>query len=378
MTRPNRRTPDWLAPANPQQFDAAVTLPDDRCGARCCYVRKPMAGLLETNRRIAQGYELSPWEQGYPTGLDPSSLFDLAKPYGSTAQLHDALDLGCGTGALLAAAAAQMDGRMVGVDISARSCMKAREALAPYGDRAEIIACDLLELTKERLGSFDVIYCTGVLYVVPALVREHLLELIAACLKPGGIALISYYAGSRSAIAAQLGRSLRLLTAESQDPLSHARAAREMADQLRSAIQRQGHFSLSLRAAFRHVDVMSDNALFAELLNGYFDSMSTGELNRVLQARGVEFATYLDWSGFRPCYSATDRALLADRLDLAGGSYYYAVFVKRPGDSAPSPEAQPPRPGPDEFPLLNYTPRRSLRRKARRIARHLFWRVFKV
>jgi SAM-dependent methyltransferase len=336
-----------------------------------------MPALEEANRRVAQGYDFWPWEQSYPTGLDPSFLFELAKPYGATAQLHDILDLGCGTGALLAAAATQTDGRLVGADISASSCTKAREAVAPYGDRAEIIAGDLLDLKKEQLGSFDVIYCTGVICIVPPTVREHLLDLIGACLKPGGIALISYYAGSRAAVWAQLGRSLRASTAEVEDPPAQVLAARKILDQLRSATQRPGHYTRSLQTVFRHVDKMSDDYLFGELLNAHFDSISTGELNRSLQGRGVEFATYFGWSGFHPYYSAKDRALLADRLDLAGGKFYYALFVKRQGDPAP-PVGQRAKPNYDEIPMRNWTPPRSLRSNARRFARYLVWLMFKV
>jgi len=325
-----------------------------------------MSDTREINRRMAESYDRRPWEQDYPDGLEPSTLQSLARPYGADRDFQDVLDLGCGTGELLARAGSEAAGRLVGTEISAISCALAGEKLSRFGKRAEIVTADILDLDADRLGQFDLIYCTGVIFVVPPDVRQRIAELIGQSLRPGGAALISYYAGPAPAVRAHLGKSLRSVAAD-------ARQGREAVDRLRPSLDRPSHFTLALRGAFGHFDRLDDDIFFAEMLNGDFQSISTAELNNSLRSAGVGFATYLGFSGFKPTYDADDRALMADRFDLTDGAFRYALFVK-----PASPMASSEAPGRAARPTAAEHFKRSLTQRMRRGLRHLFWFVFRV
>jgi SAM-dependent methyltransferase len=325
-----------------------------------------MSDPREINRRMAEGYDRRPWEQDYPDGIEPSALQSLARPYGADRDFEDVLDLGCGTGELLVRAGSEAAGRLVGTEISSSSCALAREKLSRFGKRAEIVNADILDLEGDRLGQFDLIYCTGVIFVVPPDVRQRIAGLIGQCLRPGGAALISYYAGLAPAVRAHLGKSLRSVAADARD-------GREAVDLLRPSLGRQSHFTLALRGAFGHFDRLDDDFFFAEMLNGEFQSISTAELNNSLRPAGVGFATYLGFWGFKPTYRADDRALMADRFDLTDGAFRYALFVK-----PSSPMAVSEAPGPAARPVVADPLKGSPTQKLRRGLRHLFWLVFRV
>lgn len=327
----------------------------------------------DINHRIAATYDARPWSQDFPQMAAAPLVQLLARSYGGSGQAGDILDLGCGTGGLLSQAGQNSTGRLVGTDISAASCERAKSALDQFGDRVTVHHADILDLHPDLLGKFDLIYCTGVLHVVPPDVRERALQLIGQCLKPGGAALLSYYTGLRSAVRAHLARTLRGASDPAADTAHQMRVARETLELLRPALHRQSHFTLTLRAAFAHLDSSDDDFFLAENLNGGFEAISTAEINRSLQAAGIGFATYLGYSGFKPSYTPGDRAIMADRFDLTSGGYQYALFVK------PAAGWTPPRrelPAEDSVPTVAGADRARLR--PRQMLRHLFWRIFHV
>lgn len=330
-------------------------------------------GTRDINEGIAASYDSRPWTQTYPDATAAVVVQLLAKPYGGSGAMGDVLDLGCGTGALLLQAGEKFTGRLVGTDISAASCERARDALRPYGERAEIHHADILDLSPERLGKFDLIYCTGVMHVVPPAVREHIVELIGQCLKPGGAALLSYYTGLRAAVRAHMAKTVRAAATGGSDTAEQTRKGRDAVDQLRPALGRQSHFTLPIRAAFGHFDGSDDEFFFAENLNGGFEPISTAELHRALSPAGIHFATYLNYSGFKPAYDGDARAVMADRFDLTAGAYQYALFVKPAAEwTAPQREV----PAADAYPAIAGATRPKMR--PRRLLRRLFWLIFRV
>lgn len=336
-----------------------------------------MRTVSEINHRIADAYDFSTWDYDAPPGVEPSRLQAFAEPFGGRRELRDVLDLGCGTGRLLRDLGVQCSGRIVGTDISGTSCAKAREEVAAFGSRAEIIQADLMDLEPGRLGDFDLIYCLGTIFIVPPPARDHLAKLISGCLRPGGIAVISYYTGLGAAVRAHIARTLRAATIELQNPQARANCARKMFDELRAAANIPSHYSLAMRAAAFHIDHASDDGFFAELLNEASESISTAELNESFTQYGVEFAGYLDHLGFEPWFSSRDRALLADKVDLVSSGFRFAVFVKPDGErpSAPAGKAAVPGPGELPFEMIRALP---LRAKIRRLARSIFWRIFRI
>ena len=149
--------------------------------------------------RIADGYNRVPYKpKGKGSaGLDPYLLFGIGGTYGAFPLRRDidVLDLGCGSGGQLLRVGGQTTGRLVGIDISRVACNDAKRQCAAFGNRCAIHCSDLFDLDPASLGQFDLIYLLGVYLVVPPAVQRRLIDVLSACLKPGGIAVISYYAG---------------------------------------------------------------------------------------------------------------------------------------------------------------------------------------
>src|SRR5204863_144465 len=137
-----------------------------------------------------------PYETPADPRLKPRAVLGFGAVFGCPGALDDVLDLGCGTGVQLAQAGPEMTGRLVGADLSRENCRHTEEKLEAFGDRVWIHCGDILDLNPEELGQFDLIYAVGLIYAVPPAVRAQALALIGACLKPGGVALISHYAGA--------------------------------------------------------------------------------------------------------------------------------------------------------------------------------------
>jgi len=120
------------------------------------------------------------------------------------------LEIGCGDGInVLAFAAVAPQARAVGFDLSLDAIERGRALLARTGlENAELHVGDILSYPRSG-EQFDYITCHGVFSWVPAFVRPALLELIAARLKPGGIAYLSYDCLPAAAAKATINGFLR-------------------------------------------------------------------------------------------------------------------------------------------------------------------------
>lgn len=93
------------------------------------------------------------------------------------------LDAGCGTGRLTADLLETLPGgRVVGVDLSENMLRSAREHLAQFQERANLLVCDLLHLPFER--AFDGIVSTAAFHWV--LDHDRLFLSLRRTLLPGG------------------------------------------------------------------------------------------------------------------------------------------------------------------------------------------------
>jgi SAM-dependent methyltransferase len=290
--------------------------------------------LRALNASIARNYDAIVYDpQPHPL-LTLGRVCGQAALFGEVRRPVDVLDIGCGTGAQLLQVGPDAGGRLVGVDISPEACNRARTKLAEFGDRVSIECADLLELSPERLGTFDVISNIGVIIVVPEPVRRRILELIGRCLRPGGVALVSYYAGTVPALRAKVHRTLRAATGGM--PASEAvPAARNWLKWLAGQLA-EAPGADHMRAAIAQSQKLSDVMLFHEALNNESEAIQTSWMERELAAHGLSFATYLPSAGLEAHSKSLDRALAADALDFAQGSYRYAVFIKDEGGASPS------------------------------------------
>jgi SAM-dependent methyltransferase len=286
------------------------------------------------NAKIGKNYDTLPYDHSPDPDLDPERVLGLGALYGCTGDAGaniDVLDLGCGAGSQIERVGALTGGKLVGVDISRELCGRARQRCAKYGDRARIICADFLDLDPDDLGSFDLIYNIGVIFVTPPAIQQSILNLIAGCLKPGGVAVLSYYTGGMGRFRAGLYRTLRAALDPSQDRQTAIRKARQRIQHIVGHLPSTGPLRKFMGDMFQYVSSQSDSNLFHEGLNHVFEALDTADLESMLCGRGVHFLNYLTSTPFGMLPAPRERALEADALDFAVGSYRFAVFGKPVG-----------------------------------------------
>lgn len=263
-----------------------------------------------TNAVLAANYDSVAYDPEPEAVLAPASVFGFAGR--SVPASADVLDLGCGTGRLLRLVGETIAaGRLVGVDISEFACQRARGYTRRLVDRTTIRQADLLDVTAASLSAFDLIYCVGVLFVTPKLVRQHVISIIRDCLKPNALAVLGYYAGSYPHRRETLFRSLRATV-----------PTVGMRNELVAGARRQ----LQETAPASPLDAeIIGNALQLSRANFYHEALTE---NAVLDTR--EIANTLPGCDFVGYLSTNIRTLdEAARSDHERGGYRHAVFVKR-------------------------------------------------
>lgn len=282
------------------------------------------AEIRAISAQIADGYNRVPFKpkgKGSP-GLDPYLLFGIAGAYGDFALRGDidVLDLGCGSGGQLLRVGGLTKGRLVGIDISRVACNDAKRQCAAFGARCTIHCSDLFDLDPASLGQFDLIYLLGVYLVVPPAVQQRLIEVLTACLKPGGVAVISYYAGDvwrqmdlmRKAVHAAVDRR-----APSSDQLKTARRC------VQDMAQNAGK-SAVLTRLLEHSLKGDDATFFHEMMGPVLAEVKATELEAALSPAGIHFLNWLEPGPFSSITDPAGRAAAADRISQGG--YRYGVF----------------------------------------------------
>ncbi len=292
--------------------------------------------LRGLNADIAESYDRMPYDPPAVPAIDPPRVFGLAALHGDVTAKSDfdILDLGCGTGSQLEQVAGQTTGRVVGIDLSRSACDQAAARVAKYGARCTVTCADFLDLDAASLGQFDLIYHIGVLYVTPPEVQRRILALIAACLKPGGVAVISHYFGSTALIMGGLHQMLKAVIDPSDSPQAKVKAARARLQDMAGMLARQGGDRRALVSLLEQLQARPDVIFFHETLNAHFEALSTSSLEAELGAHGVHFLNWMIMPGpFGAIAAPRERALAADSLDLASGGYHYAAFAKSPAST---------------------------------------------
>lgn len=293
-----------------------------------------------TSGQVARMYDLVPWHEASVPWLNLDWLLGVSRLYGVGRNVQDVLDLGCGGGPDLLQIASQVNGRLVGVDVSEKSCAMAREGLAPYGQRATIHCADLLTLDAAELGEFDLIYLVGVLYVASPKVQRRLGTIIDRCLRPGGLIVVSYYVGLISLVRAGLYNILRAVSGGIAKPAEAVVTARQTLASLRASLTDSGDYASLMLKVIDEITAISDATLYHEVFNPHFRAIQTTQLERALAPVGLEFLGYLWPTTASFASTSAVRALVADRNDFAdGGGYRHALFGRRSPIQAPDPRA---------------------------------------
>ncbi len=288
------------------------------------------------NAKTAERYDATAYVSAADPMLDLERVIGLGALYGCGPDgAPDVLDIGCGAGVQLERAAGQTTGVLVGTDISRSACAAAQARLSAYAGRARIIASDILDLDPAVLGRFDVIYCVGVLYVAPAPVRRRILALIGACLKPGGVAVISYYAGGMGLMRAELNRMIRAAVEPGQSLEVRLDQARFFLNDVAGQSKR-GDPGLAAQTAQQSATYTDGPTLLHEALCEEMRALHTTELQAALEPEGAGFLSYMHGMPYAGIAPSSRRAVGADIFDFMWGGYRYGVFGKSGGQGEPS------------------------------------------
>ena len=201
------------------------------------------------------------------------------------------LEIGCGDGInALAFAASAPQGKAVGFDLSQAAIEKGRALLARTGlSNAELHVGDILSYPREG-EQFDFITCHGVFSWVPPAVRTAILELIAARLKPGGIAYMSYDCLPAAAAKATINRFLR-------GQLRPGGSLQQAVDDAVRAIavlsknqRRESALREPLRLLSEGLESFHPGYFYHDWLAEYYDPVDLPALLPVLAERGLALA----------------------------------------------------------------------------------------
>lgn len=174
-------------------------------------------------------YDRIPYTSRAMPQTHPARLATVGRLFGMEPAAIDGagvLELGCGDGGnLIPMALGLPRARLAGIDFSAAAIGRGRALVEALGiSTVELIHRDLRDGLSD-LGTFDYIVCHGVFSWVPSDVREAVLRLIRECLRPRGIAFVSYNALPGGYLRSVVNDLMRFHTRRLEDPEERMRQA---------------------------------------------------------------------------------------------------------------------------------------------------------
>lgn len=312
-------------------------------------------------------YPSSPFRQTHPNRLAaPARLLGLNPAPVEGARV---LEIGCGDGAnLIPLAANYPQGRFVGFDIAAGPIARGGAVATALGlANIRLEALDILQASPAELGTFDYIIAHGVYSWVPEAVCEAMMKLIADCLAPEGLAVVSYNAlpgcRTRQTLREMLLHHLR----EVSDLAARIAGAREFLSVLVQTYREDDPIEAALRAEAAEMLNRSPNVVFHDELADHYrpaylhefaahagrhgmavvaeaepmwldDSVAPNRTTRPIQALGIsgrlevqQYRDFVQARQFRQTILRRGPPLTAE-IDLSKVGELYASLLGAPGE----------------------------------------------
>jgi SAM-dependent methyltransferase len=176
-------------------------------------------------------------------------------------------------------------------DLSPRAIAAARQAAAELGlANVTFVAGDLSEL-PEALGEFDYMIAHGVYSWVPAPVRDAMFALAGRRLKANGVMFVSYNVYPGCHVRQAVWEVLRLHIERVDGAQARLDRARELAAALAEPGITQNKTDALLRAEFKRVAQVADNALYHDDLAEPNDPVYFREFAAHAGRHGLEFVS---------------------------------------------------------------------------------------
>lgn len=233
-------------------------------------------------------YPNIPYARTHPAALGVfAALF--GRPFAPFAACR-VLEIGCSEGVnLLNMALGAPDSEFVGVDLAEQPIALAREAaLAMDLANVSFHVQDIVEMGGE-LGRFDYIIAHGVYAWVPTRVREALMRVAGALLRPDGLALLSYNALPGAAVRQVLRDLLLGATQQIDDPGEKLRVARAVLTyQIENGAQGEP-LQQTMIAAAREMLERPPEVLFHDELTECFAPQWFSDVVATARAAGLDY-----------------------------------------------------------------------------------------
>lgn len=202
------------------------------------------------------------------------------------------LELGCGDGGNLIPMAISFPGsEFLGVDLAPTAIARGRSAIEAVG----LSNIRLLEASFGDVGGefsdFDFIIAHGVYSWVPEAVREQLLAVIRARLRPAGIAFVSYNAQPGSQVRGVLRQMMLLHTRAITDPRTKIEQARALLRMLMHApAEAADVYRPLLKSELGKALQTSDSLLYHDDLAETSEPFFFADFMAAAQRHGLQFA----------------------------------------------------------------------------------------
>jgi SAM-dependent methyltransferase len=252
-------------------------------------------------------YDDVPYDTEANAETHPSSLATLARLcglHGSAPSTSSILEIGCGNGENLIAAATYLPrARFVGFDLAESAVAAGIEAARRSSTtNVELFAADIRDICTERgrtaaAGSFDYVVAHGMYSWVPENVRQDLLTSMRDALAPNGIGFISLNVLPGWELRRALRELTRDATREISEPAEKVAEAQRLIGEIGRAGKDAAGFFGALSAAAREyadhvtratpVEAPFSRYVFHDLLAEHNDPFSLGELCERLGRSGL-------------------------------------------------------------------------------------------
>ncbi len=204
------------------------------------------------------------------------------------------LELGCGDGGNALSIAQTLPGaRVLGVDASPGAIERGAELARAAGLENVELRCATFEQLGEAMGEFDYVVAHGVYSWVPSQARGALLDCVARCLAPEGIAFVSYNAYPGSYLRDMARDMLRYHVQGVSEPQERLERAQELMRTI-VEIEQPSPFARVLREQMERMLGYSDALLFHDDLAEVSTPFYFHEFVEHAKARGLQFLSEAD------------------------------------------------------------------------------------
>lgn len=210
------------------------------------------------------------------------------------------LELGCGDGANLIPMALGLPGSaFVGIDLAARPIARAEAMAAALGLRNVALHHRDIQDISGDIGAFDYIIAHGLYSWVPPPVRETILAICAANLRPDGIAYVSYntYPGGR---LREITREMMTFhTRGVTDPWEKIARAREIVRSVAGAQSGEDAYAAVQRAQDARISGLADASILHDYLADVNAPVYFHQFMRQAAGYGLQYLAEADFFEMR-------------------------------------------------------------------------------